>query len=119
MPLGRIGRKYLFRKCIINGLTEELNDKSALMIGINYIIASLFSFLIADYGTSPIGVGVGVASLWFFLVIMPLLLIYGGVRLGCKYVLRYRSQRECEEACLGLDACIEECREAFRRARLN
>lgn len=116
MPLGRVSRKYLFRKCIMNGLIEELNDKRALMIGINYIIASLFSFLLADYGTNPIGVGVGVTALWFFLVIFPLLLTYGSVRLGCKYVLRYRSQRECEEACLGLDACIEECREAFRRA---
>jgi hypothetical protein len=116
MPLGRVSRKYLFRKCIMNGLTEELNDKRALAIGINYIIASLFSFLIADYGTSPIGVGVGVTALWFFLVIFPLLLIYGSVRLGCKNVLRYGSVRECEDACLGLDACIEECREAFRRA---
>ena len=117
MPLSRISRKYLFRKCIINGLTEELNDKRALMIGIDYIIASLFSFLLADYGTNPIGIGVGVTALWLFLVIFPLLLIYGSVRLGCKYVLRYRSVRECEEACLGLDSCIEECREAFRRAQ--
>ena len=117
MPLGRVSRKYLYKKCIVNGFIEELSDKRAFMIGINYIIASLFSFLIADFGTSPIGVGIGVASLWFFLVIMPLLLIYGGVRLGCKNVLRYRSQRECEDACLGLDPCIEECREAFRRAQ--
>jgi len=109
--------KYLFRKCIMNGLTEELNDKRAFMIGISYIIASLSSFLIADYGTKPIGIGVGVTALWFFLVIFPLLLIYGSVRLGCKPVLRYGSQRECEEACLGLDPCIEECREAFRRAQ--
>jgi hypothetical protein len=77
MPLGRISRKYLYKKCIMNGLTEELNDKRALAIGINYLIASVFSFLIADYGTSPIGVWVGVAVLWFFLVVAPLLLIYG------------------------------------------
>jgi len=100
----------------MNGLIEELNDKRALGIGIGYIIASLFSFFIADYGTNPIGVGVGVAVLWFFFVIFPLLLTYGSVRLGCKYVLKYRSVRECEEACLGIDSCIEECREAFRRA---
>jgi len=117
VPLGRVSRKYLFKKCIMNGLIEELNDRRALAIGIGYLIASLFSFLIADYGTNPIGVGIGVAVLWFFFVIFPLLLIYGGVWLGCKYVLRYRSARECEEACLGIDACIEECRLAFRRAQ--
>lgn len=117
MPLGRVSRKYLFRKCIMNGVIEELNDKRALAIGINYIIASLFSFLLADYGTNPIGVGVGVTALWFFLVISPLLLTYGSVRLGCKLVLRYGSVRECEDACLGIDSCIEECREAFRRAQ--
>ena len=111
MPPGRASRKYLYRKCIANGLTEELDDKRALMIGINYVIAALFSFLIADFGTSPIGVGIGVAALWLFLVITPLLLIYGSVRLGCKNVLRYGSVWECEEACLGLDSCIEECRE--------
>jgi hypothetical protein len=113
MPLGRVSRKYLFRKCIMNGLTEELNDKRAFMIGISYIIASLSSFLLADYGTSPIGVGIGVTALWFFLVVYPLLLIYGSVRLGCKLVLRYGSARECEDACLGIDSCIEECRESF------
>ncbi len=117
MPLGRVSRKYLYRKCIANGLTEELSDKRALVIGINYTIAAISSFLIADFGTSPIGVGIGAAALWFFLVVYPLLLIYGSVRLGCKLVLRYGSVRECEEACRGIDSCIEECRTAFRRAQ--
>jgi hypothetical protein len=113
VPLGRVSRKYLYRKCIENGLTEELSDKRALVIGINYTIAAALSFLLADFGTSPIGVGIGVAVLWLFLVIYPLLLIYGSVRLGCKLVLRYGSARECEDACLGMDSCIEECRESF------
>jgi membrane protein YdbS with pleckstrin-like domain len=78
-------RRQLYRRCIVKRLIEELSDgMKSTMIGIGYILAVAITFLLVDFGRNPLSVVIGVALLWFYLVIAPVLIIYLSARMDCR-----------------------------------
>jgi uncharacterized protein YhaN len=78
-------KRQFYRRCIVKRFTEELSDsEKSIVIGLGYILAVAFTFLLADFGRNPLGVAIGVASLWFILVIAPALIIYLSARMACS-----------------------------------
>jgi putative exporter of polyketide antibiotics len=74
-----------YRRCVVKRFTEELSDsEKSTVVGTGYIIAVAFTFLLVDLGRNLLGVAIGVAALWFFLVIAPMLIIYLGAIEECR-----------------------------------
>ena len=80
-----MGRGQSYKRCVVRRFTEELSDgEKSTIVGTGYIIAVVFTFLLVDLGRNPLGVAIGVAALWLFLVIAPMLIIYLGVAEECR-----------------------------------
>jgi membrane protein YdbS with pleckstrin-like domain len=74
-----------YRRCVVKRFTEELSDsEKSTVAGTGYIIAIAFTFLLVDLGRNPMGVVIGVAALWFILVVAPMLIIYLGAIEECR-----------------------------------
>jgi hypothetical protein len=81
----RDGQGQPYKGCIVKRFTEELSDgEKSTIVGTGYIIAVMFTFLLVDLGRNPLGVAIGVAALWSFLVIAPMLIIYLGAIEECR-----------------------------------